>query len=108
MTIRYRFDHPLQYRLSIDEISNHESELKTQKGKYLCLIKEEENIEKEIEEMQQSKSLNKIIDQSEKIISFPYQLFFNLRHWRKAPQSLKIFFQALTCFFFNIKSRFFN
>jgi hypothetical protein len=28
---------------------------------------------------------------------FPYQSLLNLRHWRKAPKSLKLFFQALAC-----------
>lgn len=39
------------------------------------------------------------LDQVQSVNSFPYQSFANLRHWRKAPKSLKIFFQALTCFF---------
>ena len=62
----------------------------------MYLITEQENIEKDIEQL---KSSNKIIEHSEKFIPFPYQSFFNLRHWRKSPQSLKIFFQALSCFF---------
>jgi hypothetical protein len=53
-------------------------------------------IEKEIE---QSKSFNKILHQSENFISFPYHSFLNLRHWRKPPKSLKLFFQALACLF---------
>jgi hypothetical protein len=61
--IRHRFDHPLQYRLSL------KTELKIEQEKYLYLIKEEEMIEKEIEEIKQLKLLNKIIDQIEKFIS---------------------------------------
>ena len=37
--------------------------------------------------------------ETEKKISFPCQSFLNLRHWRKPPKNLKLFFQALSCFF---------
>ena len=55
-------------------------------------IQEEKKIE-------QVKSHDESIDQAEEIVSFPYRSLLNLRHWRKAPKSLKPFIQALTCLF---------
>lgn len=57
------------------------------------LIVEQEILEKEIEELPCIQSF----DQQEKDFDFPYQSFLNLRHWRKAPKTLKGFFQALAC-----------
>ncbi|CAF0720761.1 unnamed protein product [Rotaria sp. Silwood1] len=106
-TIRHHFDKSHHYRLSMNEIthllSNHETELKIQEEKYLQLFKEKQIIEKQIEEIKQSKLFNKIINQKENFISFPYRSFLNLRHWHRAPKRLKIFFQALA-YLFSIKT----
>ncbi|CAF4298459.1 unnamed protein product [Rotaria sp. Silwood2] len=78
-------------------------ELKIQEEKYFELFKEKQIIEKEIEEIKQSKLFNKIIDQQDNFILFPYRSFLNLRHWHRAPKRLKIFFQALA-YLFSIKT----
>ncbi|CAF2356898.1 unnamed protein product [Rotaria sp. Silwood2] len=106
-SIRHHFDNSHHYRFSINEkthlLLNHESELKIQEEKYFELFKEKQIIEKEIEEIKQSKLFNKIIDQQDNFILFPYRSFLNLRHWHRAPKRLKIFFQALA-YLFSIKT----
>ncbi|CAF1141718.1 unnamed protein product [Adineta steineri] len=98
-TIRHHFDNPFSLEEVTKFLSDYEINLKIQQEKYLHINKEKKFLEKNIEEIKQSKLFNTIIYPLEPSISFPYQSFFNIRHWRKAPKALKIFFQALSCFF---------
>ncbi|CAF0908211.1 unnamed protein product [Adineta steineri] len=98
-TIRHHFDNPFSPEEVTNFLSDYEINLKIQQEKYLHINKEKEFLEKNIEEIKQSKLFNTTIYPLEPSISFPYQSFFNIRHWRKAPKTLKIFFQALSCFF---------
>ena len=76
-------------------ISSNQRELDIAEEKSRALIAEQEIIDGEIQAM----PVIQPFDQEEKYFSFPYQSFLNLRHWRKAPKSLKLFFQALACLF---------
>lgn len=76
-------------------ISSNQRELDIAEEKSRSLIAEQEILNGEIQAMPAIQPF----DQEEKYFSFPYQSFLNLRHWRKPPKSLKLFFQALACLF---------
>lgn len=76
-------------------ISANRRELEIAEERSRMLIAEQVIIDQDIQALPGLQSF----DQEEKQFSFPYQSFLNLRHWRKAPKSLKGFFQALSCLF---------
>ena len=111
VTLRRRFDRPIEHRLSPEELSrllgDHKNEVQRQEENYSVLNREKQRLEKEIERIHQIKSTDEITDEpSMSVVPFPHQSFLHLRHWRRAPKSLKVFLQALACFFSTSKRDF--
>ena len=104
VTLRRRFDRPLaEHRRSLEQIDrwilNHETKIRLHEEKRVQLTDEKERIEKDLDTTYQLIRSSQFSNAAIRTVSLPHSSFLRLRHWRKGPKTLKIFFQALACLF---------
>lgn len=98
VTLRRRFDQPSAKQ--IDRwIPDHQAEIRLHEEKHVHLTEEKERIEKDLDATYQLIRSSEFSNAAIRTVSLPHSSFLRLRHWRKGPKTLKIFFQALACLF---------